>query len=63
VVPSGRSLAHSLLTAAVLLWVLARVCNGRQSVLFAFGLGLASHSLSDIGPELFVGLAEGRRTI
>jgi hypothetical protein len=57
VVPSGRSPAHSLLTAAVLLWVLARVLDGRQSVVFAFGLG---YVLSDIGPELFVGLVGGK---
>lgn len=59
--PSGRSLAHSLLTAAVVIgiayWVGRRV--HRVEPVVAFGIGYLSHSLVDLGPEVVGGLLQG----
>lgn len=62
VLPSGRSLMHSLLTAivliAVLYWFTRRIDRG--AVAGAVGVGTVSHSLVDLGPDVVVGLAQGQ---
>ena len=59
--PSGRSFAHSLLTAALVLgivyWLARR--HQRDEVAVAFGISYLSHSLVDLGPEVVVGLLQG----
>src|SRR6056297_3615611 len=45
VLPSGRSLAHSTLTAVLLVCVLYVVFARRRAVVGAFALGYASHLL------------------
>ncbi|WP_092735393.1 metal-dependent hydrolase [Halopenitus persicus] len=61
VLPSGRSLAHSLLTAAVVLYILSRLSAryDRQDLVASFGVGWVSHSLSDLGPGVIIGLLRG----
>lgn len=73
ILPSGRSLAHSLLTAAVVLsllyWLASRADRedhsdsgtslNRRNVVRAFGLGWITHSLSDLEPGPVVGLLTG----
>lgn len=73
ILPSGRSFAHSLLTAAVVLgvcyWLAGRVdrsarSNGtaaldRRNVVRSFGLGWVVHSLTDLGPDMIIGLLSG----
>ena len=61
VVPSGRSFAHSLLTAALVLAVgygLAARFD-RSDILVAFGIGYLSHLITDLGPDTVVGLLQG----
>lgn len=59
--PSGRSLVHSLITAVLVLavgyWV-GRRLHHTEGVL-AFGIGYVSHSLVDLGPTVIVGLLQG----
>lgn len=59
--PSGRSLAHSLLTAAIVLTLLYRVSRrlDREPIVVAFGTGWIAHSLSDLGPDVILGLLSG----
>jgi hypothetical protein len=59
--PSGRSLAHSLLTATVIIWVTYLVGRrfNRPDVAGAFGVGYLSHSLVDLGPGVVSGLLRG----
>ena len=61
VLPSGRSLTHSLLTATVLIvlgyWLGQRVDRTDEAV--AFAVGYLSHSFTDLGPEVVVGLVQG----
>lgn len=61
VLPSGRSLAHSLLVAAVIIAIVswgARYWH-RQDIATAFGIGYVSHSLVDLGPGVIWGLLRG----
>ncbi|MDS0295304.1 metal-dependent hydrolase [Halogeometricum luteum] len=55
VLPSGRSLGHSLFTVAVVFAVLYAVGTrlGRKNLALAFGAGHLSHSLADVYPFLF----------
>ncbi|SFG72478.1 LexA-binding, inner membrane-associated putative hydrolase [Halopelagius inordinatus] len=61
VLPSGRSLAHSLITASVIIgvayWVGRR--RGREEAAVAFGVGYVSHCLADLGPNVIFGLLRG----
>ena len=61
VLPSGRSLTHSLITAALVLSVLYWLAGGpeRRNAVAAFGLGWITHSLSDLGADTVVGLLLG----
>lgn len=58
VLPSGRSLAHLLLAAGIVIagtyWFAKR--RGREEVAIAFGVGYVSHSLIDLGPNVIQGL-------
>jgi hypothetical protein len=62
ILPSGRSLAHSLITATlvlgVLYWVAKRRGSGEEETV-AFGVGYVSHSLADLGPDVVFGLLRG----
>lgn len=64
VLPSGRSLAHSLLTIAVVLLVLYRVAAWyrRTEEVTAFGIGAVVHALSDLPPTLPGSLLAGDLT-
>jgi len=61
VLPSGRSLAHSLLVAGIVIagiyWFARR--RGRGEAAIAFGIGTISHSLVDLGPNVIWGLLHG----
>ncbi|WP_135855155.1 metal-dependent hydrolase [Halorussus salinus] len=61
ILPSGRSLAHSLLTAAVILAVAYWISQHRRrtDIVTAFGIGYISHSLADLGPSVVFGLLQG----
>ncbi|PSP54560.1 metal-dependent hydrolase [Halobacteriales archaeon QS_1_67_19] len=61
VLPSGRSLAHSLITATVVIWLAYLIAERVDSteVAVAFGIGYVSHSLADLGPEVVIGLLQG----
>lgn len=61
ILPSGRSLAHSLLVVAVLLAVAYRLAPDilSRALVTAFGIGTVSHSLSDLGPTVLGGLLLG----
>lgn len=61
VLPSGRSLAHSLITASVIIGVAYLIGRrlGREEPAVAFGVGYLSHSLSDLGPDVILGLLRG----
>jgi membrane-bound metal-dependent hydrolase YbcI (DUF457 family) len=52
VLPNGRSLAHSILVAAVVIGLVALVCRRlrRKPVAVAFGIGYVSHLASDALP-------------
>ena len=59
--PSGRSLVHSLITAAIVIGIgyrIGRRFGGKEPV-FAFAVGYISHCLSDLGPNVIVGLLQG----
>ncbi|MFB6235803.1 MAG: metal-dependent hydrolase [Halopenitus sp.] len=62
--PSGRSLAHSLLLAALVIVLVSRVAttNDREMVTLPFAIGYLSHLLSDLGPEVVLGLLRGDLT-
>lgn len=57
VLPAGRSLAHSLLVAAVVISVVYAVMRHRQQepIALAFGVAYVSHSLSDSIASLILG--------
>jgi membrane-bound metal-dependent hydrolase YbcI (DUF457 family) len=59
VLPTGRSLAHSLVTIAAILLVLSAATRGSRAsyrpLVGAFGLGAVSHSLSDYLPVALAG--------
>jgi hypothetical protein len=61
VLPSGRSFAHSLITATVIIWIAYTICQrlNRAEVAVAFGLGYISHSLVDLGPTVVDGVLRG----
>ena len=61
VLPSGRSLAHSLITATILLSIAYLISTrfDRQESVVAFGVGYVSHSLSDLGLDVVLGLFAG----
>lgn len=61
ILPSGRSLAHSLLTAAILIFIVYRISRRwhHEETAVAFGIGYVTHSLADIGPEVVWGLVRG----
>lgn len=61
VLPSGRALAHSLLTTALIVWVVAWFGRRRrrEDLTFAFLLGYVTHTLADIEPKLLGGLLRG----
>ena len=61
ILPSGRSFAHSLLTATLVIWGVYWVAQRHQrgEAAIAFGIGYLSHSLVDLGPEVVVGLLQG----
>lgn len=62
--PSGRSFAHSLLTAAVVVgaayWLSRRA--GREEVSVAFGVAYVSHLFADLTPETVLGVLRGDLT-
>jgi len=62
ILPSGRSLMHSLFTALVVVtvsyWIGQRV--HRQEVAVGLGIGMVSHSLVDLGPGVVIGLLQGQ---
>lgn len=61
ILPSGRSFAHSFLTAAVVIgvcWAVGRRVGHEESVL-AFAIGYIAHSLTDLGPDVIFGLVQG----
>jgi membrane-bound metal-dependent hydrolase YbcI (DUF457 family) len=64
VLPSGRSFAHSLLTAAFVLGAAYRLGRrlDRTEAVAAFGVGYVSHSLVDLGPSVVFGLLRGDST-
>lgn len=59
--PSGRSLAHSLLIAVVVLPAVYRLSRrrGHGEAAVAFGVGYVTHSLVDLGPGVVWGLLRG----
>ncbi|WP_089649600.1 metal-dependent hydrolase [Halobacterium hubeiense] len=61
VLPSGRSFAHSLFTAFVLIagvaWLSRRF--DRPQAWVAFAIGYLTHTIADLGPEVFLGLLTG----
>lgn len=61
ILPSGRSLAHSLLTATLIIALVYRLGQrvGRPDTAIAFAIGYLSHSISDLGPEVIGGLLQG----
>ncbi|WP_246988343.1 metal-dependent hydrolase [Halorientalis marina] len=62
VLPSGRSLMHSLFTAlavvAVTYWITRRI--QREEVAVTLGVGIVSHNLVDLGPDVVIGLLQGQ---
>lgn len=61
--PSGRSLGHSLLTVTLLIAVLYTVVSSdKHESVTAFGIGLVSHAVVDLGPEVVIGLMTGEST-
>ncbi|MDL0138004.1 metal-dependent hydrolase [Halobacterium salinarum] len=61
VLPSGRSLAHSLLTAGGILAACYYVSQrfNRTDVCAAFGIGYLTHIFGDLGPRVIGGLLTG----
>lgn len=61
VLPSGRSLAHSALTASLILFTIHRVSKrfNRQRSATAFAIGYLTHIFSDLGPQTITGLLTG----
>lgn len=64
VLPSGRSLAHSLFTLLVLALVLHRLAvrYRRTDLSTAFALGAFTHTLTDMSPTAVAGLLSGDLT-
>lgn len=64
VLPSGRSLGHSLITivlVGLVIYLIGKRINAQRTVT-AFLIGWLSHSLSDLGPEVIFGLLRGETT-
>jgi hypothetical protein len=61
VLPSGRSLAHSLLTIVALVCLLTYLGRyaRREELAFAFNVGIVTHTISDIEPGPLAGLLAG----
>jgi hypothetical protein len=61
VLPSGRSFAHSLLTAGIIILVVYRMSRRwhREDTAVAFAIGYVTHSLADLGPDVVWGLLRG----
>jgi len=61
VLPSGRSLGHSLFTATILVAVVYYLVrrDNRADVAPAFAIGYLSHCLSDLGPDVVAGVLTG----
>lgn len=61
VLPSGRSLAHSALTASLVLLAVHRVSQrfNQQKTAVAFAIGYLTHIFGDLGPDTILGLLAG----
>lgn len=61
ILPSGRSLGHSLITAGIILTVFSQVArrDDLEPLVPAFGIGMISHALVDLGPGTIGGLLAG----
>lgn len=61
VLPSGRSLAHSLITATLVIALVYHVAAQRnhRNAARAFAIGYVSHCLADLGPGVVAGLLRG----
>ncbi|WP_137284576.1 metal-dependent hydrolase [Halorussus salinisoli] len=61
VLPSGRSFAHSLITATLIIGIAYQIGRRlrREEAAIAFGVGYLSHSLVDLGPTVVFGLLKG----
>lgn len=61
VLPSGRSLAHSLVTLVLLVAILYRVgaWYQRTDLVRAFGVGAFAHSLTDVSPSALAAVLGG----
>lgn len=61
VLPSGRSLGHSLITATIVITLVAVVARKRRQLepALAFSVGYVSHVTADLGPEVAWGLMLG----
>jgi hypothetical protein len=59
--PSGRSLAHSLIIATIVIAIVYRVSQeyGHEDAAIAFGIGYVAHTVSDLGPTVIWGLLQG----
>jgi membrane-bound metal-dependent hydrolase YbcI (DUF457 family) len=61
VLPSGRSLMHSLFAVVAVVtltyWVSQRF--QREEITAWLGLGMVSHSFVDLGPDVMIGLLQG----
>nr|WP_238323969.1 hypothetical protein [Halobacterium hubeiense] len=61
--PSGRLFAHSLFTAFVLIagvaWLSRRFDRPQAWVAFGIGYLTHTHTIADLGPEVFLGLLTG----
>ncbi|MCO8244779.1 MULTISPECIES: metal-dependent hydrolase [unclassified Haladaptatus] len=64
ILPTGRSLAHSLGTATVVIGVVRWIGRrrGREEEAFAFSVGYLTHSLADLEPGVVLGLLSGDRS-
>ncbi|WP_227379070.1 metal-dependent hydrolase [Haladaptatus halobius] len=61
ILPSGRSFAHSLITATLIIgivyWIGQRLDSEEGAL--AFGIGYLSHSIFDLGPRVVFGFLTG----
>lgn len=55
VLPTGRTLAHSLVVALPIIGVLWWVLDGSRDSVAAFGVGWISHSIVDVVPSVVAG--------
>jgi preprotein translocase subunit SecE len=61
VLPSGRSLAHSLFTVIAIVWLVTYIGRrrDREALAVAFNVGVLTHTLSDISPSALWGIITG----